>query len=493
MKTMEVLLVEDSLGDALLAGQILAESQVPVRLHIARDGKQALAILADPVFEPALIILDLGIPMISGEEVLKRNQRKNIPVAVFSATRNEAEVQRALSLGARDYIQKPTDLPAYRDAVIGMVNQTRSKLESTSAQAPSPSVVASAATLATSSNRISTHSALKWNEELELIVNRVSQFDVPVLIRGETGVGKEVVARMLHARSGRMGKPFLKLNCAALPSELVESELFGYERGAFTGALKLTPGKFKLADGGTIFLDEIGDMNVHLQAKLLQVLQDQEYLPLGAREPVHVDVRVIAATHRDLEESMLRGEFREDLYYRLEVFTIKVPPLRERKESILDLAHFFLQKYANSGTRTPEFTPQLQQALSNYTWPGNVRELENLMRRFLIDRDPRSLEDELARRIGTFVRKSTVERTSGPMLVASKPNLPSPPAFHQSRDKHEAEMILSALNSTKWNCKLAAGKLQMNYKSLLYRMKRLGIGSARKENAAFLSKADSAD
>jgi two-component system response regulator AtoC len=287
---------------------------------------------------------------------------------------------------------------------------------------------------------------------------------------------------MLHARSRRWNKPFLKLNCAALPAELIESELFGYERGAFTGANKSTPGKFELANGGTIFLDEIGDMDVSLQAKLLQVLQDREYLPLGAREPIRVDVRIVAATHRDLEEAIEAGQFREDLYYRLDVFNIKVPPLRERKEDILELAQVLLERHSIPDRAIPEVTPQLEEALLTHTWPGNVRELENLMRRFLICADPTVLEAELWRRMSQHRTTAEVEAAPKSKMAASKTGPPSIKTLRQDRDAEEARVILSVLSSTRWNRKQAARKLGVDYKALLYRMKRLGIDGANEGN-----------
>jgi len=333
-----------------------------------------------------------------------------------------------------------------------------------------------------SGERVGYRPAMKWNEELGFILAQVSPFDVPVLIQGETGAGKEVVARMLHARSSRRNRQFLKLNCAALPSELIESELFGYERGAFTGANKATPGKFELANGGTIFLDEIGDMDVSLQAKLLQVLQDKEFLPLGAREPIQVDVRVIAATHRDLEDAIERGEFREDLYYRLDVFNIKVPPLRERTEEIVDLARMFLEKHANHEIAIPAITPQLRKALQAHSWPGNVRELENLMRRFLIYADPAIIERELARRMESRRTMPVSAHESG-LMMGGPLKKPSHGAtietLRHNRDAEEAQVILTVLESTRWNRKQAARQLGMDYKALLYRMKRLGIDAPR--------------
>src|SRR5207247_160968 len=208
--------------------------------------------------------------------------------------------------------------------------------------------------------------------EIEGLLRQVGLSDVPVLLLGETGVGKEVLARQLHSQSTRAQNQFLKLNCAALPSELVESELFGYQRGAFTGAFRDTPGKFEQAQGGIILLDEVGDMDVRLQAKLLQVLQDGEFQRLGSGETVKVNVRVMAATHRDLRKAIREGNFREDLFYRLNIMKIEIPPLRERKDEIPCLAEHFLQKHAERGNPIPEVTPMLRQALADHDWPGNV-------------------------------------------------------------------------------------------------------------------------
>ena len=242
--------------------------------------------------------------------------------------------------------------------------------------------------------------------DIRQMLRDVAPSDAPVLIRGETGVGKEVVARELHALSLRSRKSFLKLNCAALPSELVESELFGYERGAFTGAFQKKPGMFELADGGTILLDEIGDMDFKLQAKLLQVLQDHEFQRIGGKETIHVDVRVMAATHRDLEHAIADRQFREDLYYRLNVISIELPALRERKEDVVPMAEFLIRK--NCPSSPPSLTSAMKQALVDYDWPGNIRELENVVRRFIILRDADSIVRELRTKMaGKILRGAT--------------------------------------------------------------------------------------
>jgi two-component system response regulator AtoC len=332
-------------------------------------------------------------------------------------------------------------------------------------------------------------------QRLEKLADQIGWSDVPVLIQGETGVGKEVLAREVHARSLRAGRSLLKLNCAALPSELVESELFGYERGAFTGAFQRKPGIFELADGGTLLLDEIGDMDYKLQSKLLQVLQDQEFQRLGGRGTVRVNVRVIAASHRDLENAIAENLFREDLYYRLNVISVCVPPLRERKEDIIPLAEFLLRKHNNSSVETVELPSALIDVFLNYNWPGNVRELENTIRRFLIFRDAKAVELELRRKLRrtpvavnvsaqpTFgqdgVPQPRAEVPTAPVIEHAPTSAKEPVSAlkHLARANREAEReaILAALKTTNWNRRRAAVLLEVEYRTLLYKMKVLSI------------------
>jgi transcriptional regulator with GAF, ATPase, and Fis domain len=290
-------------------------------------------------------------------------------------------------------------------------------------------------------------------------------------------VGKEVLARQLHSLSRRAHKPFFKLNCAALPSELVESELFGYERGAFTGAFQRKPGMFELADSGTLLLDEIGDMDFKLQAKLLQVLQDHEFQRLGGKETVRVDVRVIAATHNDLEVSISAGKFRQDLYYRLNVVTLYVPPLRELRDDIIPLTEFLLRKHCREPL--PEITPQLRQALLAHDWPGNVRELENVVRKFAILRNAAAIARDLQTRATrrTFMGAAAAMGEMGGTGRVSAAREPEPILEQVTRAKQQAETeaIIAALNTMRWNRKKAAVLLKIDYKALLYKMKKLGI------------------
>ncbi len=309
--------------------------------------------------------------------------------------------------------------------------------------------------------------------EIEEALEQVGLSDAPVLIQGETGVGKELLAKRIHACSQRAGRPFLKLNCAAFPPELVESELFGFARGAFTGAFEHRPGKFEMAHRGSVLLDEIGDMDIRLQAKLLQVLQDGEFLRLGSSETVKVDVRIIAATHCDLREAIEEGRFRKDLYYRLNVINIEIPPLRERKEEILWLADHFLSKHAASGLTSRKLSLTLLRAMLDHQWPGNVRELENMMRRFLaLGREDLLLRDLVPPRAH---HPSVVSDTA----LESTRELPLLKKGDLAKSQVELEAILTALEATQWNRKQAATLLGADYKTLLYKMKKFGISRGR--------------
>jgi DNA-binding NtrC family response regulator len=311
-------------------------------------------------------------------------------------------------------------------------------------------------------------------------IPRIGWSEAPVLIQGETGSGKEVLAREIHANSARAGQIFLKLNCAALPSELLESELFGYERGAFTGAVQKKIGMFEVADGGTLLLDEIGDMDIRLQAKLLHVLQDHEFHRIGGKEVIRVDVRIMASTHRDLEKAIVDGTFREDLYYRLNVINLAVPPLRERKADLLTMAEALMKKHLPQGTSAPAITPNLRQALLSYHWPGNVRELENVMRNLIVFRNPEALALRLAPKALSKTPTLTPLRVSAapPMQPDTENEVARAPVLKEvgeAKKRAEAEAILAALQSTHWNRKQAAALLKVDYKVFLYKMKRLGI------------------
>jgi two-component system response regulator AtoC len=304
--------------------------------------------------------------------------------------------------------------------------------------------------------------------KIKEIAKHVADTDVPVLISGESGVGKEVLARYIHNHSTRHDKPFVKVNCAALPNDLLESELFGYERGAFTGALNDKPGKFELADKGTLLLDEIGEMTPHLQAKLLHVLQDSEYTRLGGKRSVRVDARVLASTNINLEENVANGKFREDLYFRLNVIRIDIPPLRERREDIPVLCNYFMSRYRERyKSSVEELSTALMDALLRYDWPGNIRQLENVVKRCLILPDTSLNLSEL--------------KEQGPVNAAPAPVMPKEDRMSlkdvgtRAAEQAEKELVLRVLEETSWNRKQAARRLNICYKALLNKLKRWQI------------------
>jgi two-component system response regulator AtoC len=412
-----------------------------------------------------------------------RSAGPDVPVILAGADSTPSLIVTVLKNGATDYICLPATPEEWRRAIAGASGSPGK--ESAAARLPNPAP-GSGATLRKSAGMAA----------LEAVLGQVAWSDEPVLIQGETGSGKEVIARELHAKSRRSRKPFIKLNCAALPSELVESELFGYERGAFTGAFQRKPGMFEAADGGTIMLDEIGDMDFRLQAKLLQVLQDHAFQRIGGSETIKVDVRVIAATHRDLEKSIADASFREDLYYRLNVVNLIVPPLRERKDDLFDLFDVLQRKHLKPGQEMPSVSPELRAAMLEWHWPGNVRELENLARKLLIFGDSsyilRDLRERIARRPHPAVSAipndsaaytgmaAAAGLSAGGGLSASAPQSPASripilAEVNLARDRAEAETILAALNSAHWNRKAAAAILNVDYKGLLYRMKKLRL------------------
>lgn len=451
-------------------------------IEVAQDGEEVLACLRAQQVPVSAVVLDIIMPRKDGIEALKEIRRFNrdLPVIMISGAPSALNVVDAMKSGANDFMAKPIKPEDLRKAL-------KLALDST----PAPASNHLEQSMAPANKQILFGNSPQMRE-LQSVLGQIGWSEAPVLIQGETGTGKEVLARELHASSPRAKKSILKLNCVALPSELVESELFGYERGAFTGAFEKKPGMFALADGGTILLDEIGDMDFKLQAKLLQVLQDHEFQRLGGKDTIKVDVRVIAATHCDLEKAIADNHFREDLFYRLNVINIRVPPLRERKEDIIPLAEFLLKKHGAQGAPPVPLPSALKELFLYYQWPGNVRELENIVRKFLVLRDARSIELEFRQKLqrrtseGAPAAASTgvgeglsVDIPVVPLNgdAAATPSSGAPVLEQVARATREAERaaIIGALKSTNWNRKQASLLLQIDYKALLYKMKRLSI------------------
>jgi two-component system response regulator AtoC len=390
---------------------------------------------------------------------------------MLSVVGKAGTVVDAMNLGAADYINKPFEEEELEIALKKVLEVENLKGEREDLRER------------LRAHEVREHTSFLWASEkmtrIRDILEQVSDADVTILIHGESGVGKEVVARTTHEFSTRREQRFVKVNCAALPEELLESELFGYERGAFTGASSRKAGKFEVASGGTMFLDEIAEMSPKLQAKLLQVLQDGEFSRLGGDVDVHVDVRVLAATNRNLEEMVRQGTFREDLYYRLNVVNVCVPPLRERKEEIPVLVEHFLQMYsAKYGRQRNPISDRLMRGFLAYRWPGNVRELENMLKRIVVLQSEDAIADEIfgapmptaapAPSVPLAVESAVSEGESGPQSLRDI-------GRRAARDA-EREALKRVLYQTNWNRKKAARILEVSYKTLLQKIKECGLG-----------------
>ena len=437
------------------------------KVDCAGTGEQALARLAANG-APAVVLLDLLLPGISGLEVLDRIKKAHpaVPVIVLSTVVQIKTVVDAIRRGASDYLTKPFQEQELELALQNVLEKQELREEVTILRRRLDSKDGSA-------DFVSTNPAILRIKEIS---RQVADTDAPVLMLGESGVGKEVVARFIHGQSRRRNQPFVKVNCAALPQELLESELFGYERGAFSGALRDKPGRFEQADGGSILLDEIGEMSPNLQAKLLHVLQDGEFTRLGGRRPMKVDSRVLASTNSRLAEAVAAGRFRQDLYFRLNVIRIDIPPLRSRRDDIPLLCAHFLRLYSaryNSSVR--QLPRELLSAFQRHDWPGNVRELENAVRRYVIlpdlemslvnleDTQPAPDRPELS-----LVEKPSADRP----LVRRGADVSLRKVAAQAAEEAERKLLRRVLTETRWNRREAASQLKISYKALLNKLKK---------------------
>jgi two-component system, NtrC family, response regulator AtoC len=436
-------------------------------------GEEALKRLDDA--RPDLVTLDLVLPGIDGLETLRRLKERlpEVPVVMLSGHGQARSIVEAMKLGASDFLRKPFEVEelevafekalekrALRQEVEELRGRVRSEAELLMLCGDDPKM-----------------------RDVREMIEQVADTDITVLVRGESGTGKELVARALHRLSDRSDRPFVKVNCAALPSELLESELFGFEKGAFTGAQRRKLGKFEYASHGTIFLDEISEMHPGLQAKLLQVLQDGEFSRLGGEADVHVDTRIIAATNSDLERSVVDGSFREDLFYRLNVVTIQLPPLRERNDAIPLLVEHFLNMYNEQyGKDLKQLSPATLEAFLAYRWPGNVRELENMVKRMVVLASEQTVLEEIAQRVKTMGADGEVESfldldALGVDLADGK-GVDLKAIAKRASQIAEKRVIERVLDQTRWNRKEAAERLQISYKALLYKMKENGLSEA---------------
>ncbi|HWF37203.1 MAG TPA: sigma 54-interacting transcriptional regulator [Candidatus Acidoferrales bacterium] len=389
---------------------------------------------------------------------------------VAVAPPNAAVAFAAAKLGARELLTLPLDKSSLQqwlsrlfDGLPGPAISAAVEVETLPAPEPLPGF----ANLFNSSPRM---------VEVRETIEKVANTSATVLIRGESGVGKEIAARLIFSRSQRSQKPFVKVNCAAIPNDLLESELFGYEAGAFTGAQRSKPGKFELADGGTLFLDEIGEMHPALQAKLLHALQDGEFARLGSKRDTAVDVRVICATNKLLEERVAAGMFREDLFYRINVVTVHIPPLRERPDEIPVLIRHFIEKYSALYERTVDpFEPTAMQVFAKYAWPGNIRELENICKRYVIVGNASQILREISLHSANSASKAILNGSSEAAAdtVAAQPSLLE--IGRQAAWQAERRAILDMLVKTRWNRREAATRLRVSYKALLNKINRMEL------------------
>jgi DNA-binding NtrC family response regulator len=454
-----ILLVDDEPGMLRYIRTLLEVDDYKVQT--ATTGEDALK-QVEKGLDPDLVLLDLLMPGIDGLQTLEhlRQMKPGVKVVMLSCVSETRKVVQAMRLGAHDYLTKPFQ-KAELDAVIDQCLASNQQTYSGDIEELCDDVFFVAASPAM--RKIRSQAAL------------VANVDIPVLLLGESGTGKEVLARLLHKLSPRAHRTFLKVNCAAVPADLLESELFGYETGAFTGATHPKPGKFELCNKGTILLDEIGEMPPLLQAKLLHVLQDQQFSRLGSRSVIKVDVRILAATNINIPEALATKRLREDLYYRLNAFTLQLPPLRERKEEVPILLKHFMSRMSERYARPPlPLSPMLLQACQEYAWPGNLREVNNFIKRYLILGDEKLAIAELQPKVD-----GNGAHFDLPPVRTNEPAGGLKSLARSAKDEAEAEAIAKALDETNWNRKQAAALLKISYKALLYKIRQYGIAQAK--------------
>jgi DNA-binding NtrC family response regulator len=449
MKKPSILLIDDDPSLRRVIEYSLVESGYSV--HTAASGEEGLALFQKGICDA--VVTDITMPGMSGLEVLVkvRQADPNVPVIVITAYGTIESAVSAMKQGAFDYITKPFNRDELRITLERALKMRRLEKENVRLRAE---VI----------DRYRFDAIVGGSEKIRAVIalaGRVAPSDATVLVTGESGTGKELLARGIHYSSGRAEGPFIAVNCAAIPESLIESELFGHVKGAFTGAVRDREGKFEQADGGTLFLDEIGDLRVDLQAKILRALQERTVDRVGGVKQVDLDVRVIAATNKDLEREVREGNFREDLFYRLSVVALHMPPLRDRKDDIPILAEHFLRKFSHGPA--VRIAPDALELLTAYGWPGNVRELENVMERAsILKRGDMITRDDLPEKLS---RKAT---GASEVLL----NLPE---GGLSLEELEKDLIIKALERHKGNQTRAAEYLRITRPTLIYRMEKYGL------------------
>ncbi|HXU70267.1 MAG TPA: sigma-54 dependent transcriptional regulator [Polyangia bacterium] len=481
-----IVLADDELNLRKVLGAILTRDGYEVLE--ARDGEEALGLVArhDNI---AAAITDLRMPRLDGMGFLRRMvaDHAEVPVIMITAHGSVDSAVEAVKIGAFDYIEKPFEQSQIQQVVAKALKQ-----HELDKRAPRP-----AQPTASSGGRYGLIGRSPVLEQVFSMIEKVADTPSTVLISGESGTGKELIARALHNNSSRKAGPFIKINCAAIPKTLMESELFGYEKGAFTGAVASKPGRFELADGGTLFLDEIGEIPVEMQVKLLRVLQESEFERVGGIKTIKVDVRLVTATNRDLQKEVAGGAFREDLFYRLNVVPVHLPPLRERRGDIpLLVDHFIARFNERLKKQIAGVDDEAMARLTAHSWPGNIRELENVLERTILFCEgptirAADLPPELS---GAVVQAAAAAAASGPLVVPAASTIPNvtPPfgttapapegrasslkeLVRQETERVERELIVRALEETGGNVTQAARKLKISRKSLQNKMKEFGL------------------
>ena len=458
-KKVKILVIDDDPKVSWILSEGLGDSY-----HIlsAKDGLEGLQMVTKT--RPNLVLLDIKMPGMEGLEVLDKIKSMDqlTEVIMLSGHGETRNVVESIKRGASEFINKPFDVKEVEIHIQSVLEKNRLKLELDHLRSELKAK-------SQYENLIGDSSGMM---QIKAVIEQVADSELTVLIRGESGTGKEIVARMLHSLSSRKSGPFVKVNCAAIPHELLEAELFGYEKGAFTGAHKTKPGRFEMANKGTIFLDEIGDMPLELQSKLLQVLEQYEFMRVGGIKTIKVDTRIVCATNRELEKALKEGTIREDLFYRLNEVTLILPPLRERKEDIPLLIEHFLQKYyALYSKNYRPLSPATLELLQDFDWPGNVRQMENLIKQVVVREDENVLRDAIQSR--------SVESGSPPISthpVSDPKNFSLKIRVGVAVASEEKALITQALHKTNWNRRKAAQILEISYRSLLYKIKEYAIG-----------------
>ncbi|MGB2697236.1 MAG: sigma-54 dependent transcriptional regulator [Candidatus Zixiibacteriota bacterium] len=429
----------------------------------ARNGKEGLQMVSES--RPDLVLLDIKMPGMDGLEVLDKIKHKDklLNVIMLSGHGETENVVESIKRGAAQFVTKPFDVKEVEIQIEKVLekNKLEEKIQHLESELKSRTV---SQDLVGDSFKI---------QEVKSLIEQVADSELTVLIRGESGTGKEIAARMLHSFSSRRNEPFIKVNCAALPRDLLEAELFGYEKGAFTGAHKTKPGRFEIANKGTIFLDEIGDLPLELQSKLLQVLEQHEFMRVGGVKTIKVDVRIVCATNRDLEKALKEKNLRDDLYYRLNEISINLPPLREKKEDIPLLIEHFLKRYNNLYNKNfNKLSTNALRILERNDWPGNVRQLENLIKQIVV-RENENMIYEILKEQPSFTPEVEVKEQTPSPSVEETYSLKK--RVGEAIASEERRLIAQVLNKTNWNRRKAAEILKISYRSLLYKIKEYAL------------------